>query len=86
MQDNDFKYVSIMFEDKFNSTPENPQFYGKDYLYKTKKDLKEGQIISLDTDYGHSKVVVYRANIDKEQALREANEIGYELEDLKEIL
>ena len=38
MQDNDdFKYVSVMFEDRINSTPENPKFYGKDYLYKTKR-------------------------------------------------
>ena len=37
MQDNDdFKYVSVMFEDRINSTPENPKFYGKDYLYKTR--------------------------------------------------
>ena len=86
MQDNnDFKYVSIMFEDKFNSTPENPMFYGKDYLYKTRRDLREGQIIDLNTTYGHSKVVVYRTNIDKAQAYKEANEIGYELDDLKEI-
>ena len=86
MQDNEeYKYISVMFEDKFNSTPENPKFYGKDYLYRTKQDLKEGQIVELDTDYGHSKVVVYRTNIDKKDAYREANEIGYELDDLKEI-
>ena len=86
MQDNEeYNYVSIIFEDKFNSTPENPQFYGKDYLYKTKQNLKEGQIIELDTDYGHSKVVVYRTNIPKNEADKKANEIGYELEDLKEI-
>lgn len=86
MQDKEeYNYVSVMFEDKFNSTPENPKFYGKDYLYRTKQDLKEGQIVELETDYGHSKVVVYRTNIDKKQAYKEANEIGYELEDLKEI-
>ena len=86
MQDKEeYNYVSVMFEDKFNSTPENPKFYGKDYLYRTKQDLKEGQIVELETNYGHSKVVVYRTNIDKKQAYKEANEIGYELEDLKEI-
>ena len=86
MQDNNFKYITVMFEDKFNSTPENPKFYGKDYLYKTKRELKEGQIIDLDTNYGHSKVVVYKSNIPEEKALLEANNIGLSLEDLKEIL
>ena len=86
MQDNNFKYITVMFEDKFNSTPENPKFYGKDYLYKTKRELKEGQIIDLDTNYGHSKVVVYKSNISEEKALLEANNIGLSLEDLKEIL
>lgn len=87
MQDNDdYKYVSVMFEDRISSTPENPKFYGKDYLYKTKRtDLQEGQVIDLDTIYGHSKVVIYRTNIDKAQAYKEVNEIGYELDDLKEI-
>lgn len=87
MQDSDdYKYVSIMFEDKFNSTPENPKFYGKDYLYKTRRtDLQKGQVIDLETIYGHSKVVIYRTNIDKTQAYKEANEIGCELDDLKEI-
>ena len=28
MQDNDdYKYVSVMFEDRISSTPENPKFY-----------------------------------------------------------
>lgn len=84
MQDN-YNYVSIMFEDRFNSTPENPKFYGKDYLYKTKKDLKEGQILDIETNYGHAKVVVFKSNISEEDAIKEVNNIGYSLEDLKEI-
>jgi hypothetical protein len=60
-------YVGIMFESKYDSTPENPKFYGKVYEYKTRKDLKEGQVITIDTNYGKSRVVVMSENIPEDK-------------------
>ena len=62
--DNDTHYVGVMFEDRYNSTPENPKFYGRVYTYKTNKDLKEGQIINIESNYGNAKVCVIKENID----------------------
>ena len=81
MQDNDdFKYISIVFKDKYTG-----EFNGRGYLYKTRKNLVENQIIEFDTEYGHSTASVAESNIPKKEADRRANEIGYELENLKEI-
>lgn len=77
-------YVQVMFEDRYNSTEENPKFYGKTYLYKTKQDLKEGQVLKINTRYGTSKVVVYE-NCSEERAEKIANEAGYTLDRLEEI-
>ena len=81
MQDSDdFKYISIVFKNKLDG-----EFWGKGYLYKTKKNLVENQVIEFDTEYGHSIASVKEPNILKDEAARRANNIGYELEDLKEI-
>ena len=57
-------YVGVMFESKYGSTKENPKFYGKVYTYATEKDLKEGQVITIDTNWGQSRVCVIKENID----------------------
>lgn len=61
-------YIGVMFESKYGSTLDNPKFYGKVYEYKTKKDLKEGQVITIDTKYGKSRVCVIQEFI-REQDL-----------------
>lgn len=61
--DDNMHFVGIMFEDRYNSTEENPKFYGKVYEYKTTKPLKEGQIINITTAYGNSRVCVIKENI-----------------------
>lgn len=81
MQDsNEYKYISVVFKDK-----DTGEFRGRGYLYRTKRNLVENQIIEFDTNYGHSIVSVAEPNISKEEAARRASEIGYELEELKEI-
>ena len=60
---NNLHYVGVMFEDKYNSSLENPKFYGKVYEYKTYKPLKEGEIITINTDYGSSRVCIVKDNI-----------------------
>lgn len=86
MENNEYKYVTIIFENfNYGSTPDNPIFYGKEYLYKTKKDFVENQIIELDTDYGHSRAAINRINIPEDIAKRDALDFGWTLDDLKEI-
>lgn len=65
--DNEYHYVGIMFESKYGSSVNNPKFYGKVYEYKTKRDLKEGQVIVIDTRWGKSRVCVIKENIPVEQ-------------------
>lgn len=77
----EYKYLGVMYEDRYKSTPDNPKFYGKSYLYKTQQNLKEGQVITLN----NSRVVVNRWDISKEDAEKEAAQCGYTLEALKEI-
>jgi hypothetical protein len=60
-------YVGLMFESKYGSTKENPKFYGKVYEYKTRRELKEGQVITIPTRYGISKVCVVKENIPEDQ-------------------
>lgn len=61
--ENECHVVGLMFEDKFYSTPDNPKFYGKIYEYKTKLDLKKGQIIEIETKFGKSRVCIMNENI-----------------------
>ena len=60
-------YVGLMFESKYGSTKENPKFYGKVYEYKTRRELKEGQVITIPTRWGLSKVCVVKENIPEDQ-------------------
>lgn len=60
---NKMHYIGLMFESKYGSTQENPKFYGKVYEYKTTRDLKEGEVIYIDTQYGKSRVCVIKENI-----------------------
>ena len=62
----EYHYVGVMFESKYDSSINNPKFYGRVYEYKTKRDLKEGQVISFQTQYGVSRVCVVKPNILKE--------------------
>ena len=80
----DFNYVCVIFEDKINSTPGHPKFYGKEYLYKTKVNLKLGQVVEVDTIYGHNMAVV-NSILTTEDAIKRANSLGYNLDGLKEI-
>lgn len=60
---NNMHYVGLMFESKYGSTQENPKFYGKVYEYKTTRNLKEGEVIYITTQYGKSRVCVIKENI-----------------------
>ena len=72
LEDNkDYHYVGVMFESRYDSTTENPKFYGKVYEYKTQQDLKEGQVITIDTRWGKSRVCIIKENIPE-------NELEYE--------
>lgn len=56
-------YIGVMFESRYDSTLDNPKFYGKVYEYKTTKNLKEGEVIYIETQYGKSRVCVIKENI-----------------------
>lgn len=74
-ENNDFHYIGVIFENKYSSKP----FTGKMYEYKTKKDLKEGQIIKIQTNYGENNVCIIKENIPE-------NELQFkELDLIKEI-
>ena len=60
---NNMHYVGLMFESRYESTQENPKFYGKVYEYKTTRNLKEGEVIYITTQYGKSRVCVIKENI-----------------------
>lgn len=63
----EYHYVGIMFESKYGSSVSNPKFYGKVYEYKTKKDLREGQVLVIDTRWGKSRVCVIKEDIPLDQ-------------------
>lgn len=63
---NDLHYIGVMFEDRYNSSVTNPKFYGRVYEYKTRKPLREGEVITIETNYGMSRVCVVKENIKKE--------------------
>lgn len=69
-----YKYIGVVFEDKYN--PGN--FRGNTYNYKTKRDLKEGQVVTVETPYGFNKVCIIKTNINPE-------EIQFDLDKIKEI-
>ena len=56
-------YIGVIFENKYSGK----QFSGKVYEYKTLKPLKEGQIITIQTMYGESKVCVVKENIPEDE-------------------
>lgn len=60
---NNMHYVGLMFESRYDSTLDNPKFYGKVYEYKTTRNLKEGEVIYITTQYGKSRVCVIKENI-----------------------
>ncbi len=75
-----YHYVGVMFESKYGSSKDDPKFYGKVYEYKTLQDLKEGQVITIDTRWGKSRVCIIKEDIPE-------NELEYEggAENLAEI-
>jgi len=62
----DFHYVGVIFENN-NYSYGGKRFSSKLYEYKTKKDLKEGQVIKIKTMYGESNVVIAKENIPEEE-------------------
>ena len=74
----DFHFVSVMFESRYGSTKDDPKFYGKAYTYKTKRDLKKGQVVEIETTYGNTRVCVLDENLDK-------SSINIDLDIIKEI-
>ena len=54
-----YHYVGVIFENKYS----DKLFNGKMYEYKTLKDLKEGQIIKIQTNFGESNVCIVKENI-----------------------
>ena len=63
LNDNNYHYIGVMFESSYGSSVDNPKFYGKIYEYKTKRNLKEGEVVKIKTMYGESRVVVVKENI-----------------------
>lgn len=77
--EDDIHYVGLMFEDKVSSTEEKPFFRGRIYTYKTNMDLKEGQVLTIETNYGHSKVCCVKPLIKEE-------ELNFDKDLIKEIV
>lgn len=46
--EDEFKYIGVIFENKYSV---GKRFSGRVYNYKTKLDLKEGQVIHVPTKY-----------------------------------
>lgn len=61
----DYHYIGVMFESKYDSTLTNPKFYDKIYEYKTKNNYREGEVIKINTQYGISRVVIVKENINE---------------------
>lgn len=53
----DKHYISVQFEDYHCSTPENRKFQSREYTYMTSKDLKTGQLLTIDTPYSENVLV-----------------------------
>ena len=69
-------FIAVMFESKYDSTEENPKFYGKVYTYITEKDYKKGQVLTIDTPYGSkARVCVINENVDPATVTFECKEI-----------
>lgn len=83
-EQSNYHYVGLMFESKYNSTKENPKFYGRVYNYKTNQALKEGQVVTITTNYGQSRVCIVRDNVPEEEVLKNMTNIGLTLDDVKE--
>ena len=62
----DFHYVGVIFENK-NISYGGKRFSSKIYEYKTKKNLKEGQIVKVNTMYGESNVVIVKEDIPEDE-------------------
>lgn len=73
-QEETYKYIGVVFEDKYNPG----HFRGNTYNYKTTKDLKEGQVLTVETPYGFNKVCVTKLNVNPD-------EINFDLDKIKEI-
>lgn len=79
MQNNDYHYVGVIFENSRNNNNE-PLFNLKDkvYEYKTNKDLKLNEIVEVNTFYGKSRVLIVKDNISE-------SELQFDKDLLKEI-
>lgn len=70
----EYHYIAVVFEDNLNKG----HFRGNSYNYKTMKDLKEGQVITVPTKFGSSKACVTDPNVD-------ASTILFDLDKIKEV-
>lgn len=73
LNNNAMKYISVVFYDKLSG-----EYCSQEYTYKTRKDLKKGQLLEVATPYGVSKVAVYNENVDP-------STITFDLNKIKEI-
>lgn len=73
LNNNAMKYISVVFYDKISG-----EYCSQEYNYKTRKDLKKGQLLEVATPYGVSKVAVYNENVDP-------STISFDLNKIKEI-
>ena len=59
---NQMHYIGVVFESKYTNY-DRPKIYE----YKTTKPLREGDILNIDTMYGHSTIRVVKENIPVEE-------------------
>lgn len=73
LNNNAYKYISVVFYDKLTN-----EYCSQEYNYKTRKDLKKGQLLEVQTRFGKSKCAVYNDNVDP-------NTISYPLDKIAEL-
>lgn len=73
LNNNAMKYISVVFYDKLTG-----EYCSQEYNYKTRKNVKKGQLLEVATPRGISKVAVYNENVDPET-------ISFPLDKIKEI-
>ena len=71
--DDSYKYISVVFYDKLTD-----KYCSPEYNYKTKKNLKKGQLLEVQTRFGTSKCAVYNDNVNPK-------DISYPLDKIVEI-
>lgn len=78
MQNNNYHYVGVIFENGRNDNESLFNLKDKVYEYKTNKDLKLNEIVEVNTLYGKSRVLIVKDNISE-------SELQFDKDLLKEI-